>query len=103
MTTKKEAALGLLGLALDMYRARDGDEHTDSFILRVLWAADSLDPQIIRHDRYSEINVGIFNGVPETREAKLRRMIEHPSTPPAEREAAVAALNRVRRAKEDVK
>lgn len=100
MTTKKEAALGLLGLALTMYRARPGDENTDLWILRVLWAADSLDPKIIHHDRYSEIVTGLYDA-PLPREAKLRQLIEHPQTPTHEREAAVAALDRVRRARND--
>jgi hypothetical protein len=91
--TKKDVARSLLGLADSMYREdQAGEENVDEWILRVLWAAQDLDPGIARHPWYGKLSAGLG----ESRLKKLRRLIEHPRTGAAEREAAVAALARVR-------
>lgn len=89
--TKKQTALQLLGLALDVHRAMAGDETADIWIVRLLWLAQGLNPAIVQHPRYLEV---LSDG--DSLRMKLRRLIEHPETPAGEREAAVAALARVR-------
>lgn len=91
--TKKDAAFEALGLAQAIHNVLDGDEGADIWIVRLLWLAAALYPGIIGHRVYREIVLG--GG--DTREAKLRRLIDHPETPAPERRAALAALGRVRR------
>lgn len=90
--TKKDAALHLLGIALAMNGAMGGDEGVDVWTTSLLWIAADLDPGIVAHRRYIDA-VADSDAV----ETKLRRLIEHPGTPTGEREAAVSALDRVRR------
>lgn len=89
--TKKDAAYDLLGCALSMSGAMAGDEGVDEWVWRILYVARGLYPLIEQHPKYHE---ALF--ADESRETKLRRLIEHPETPTAEREAAVAALARIR-------
>lgn len=90
--TKREAAMHLLGVARSIHRENAGDEDADVWIIQLLWIAQSLDSRITQHDAYVEV---LTEG--DSRKAKLRRLIDHPATPSTEREAAVAALAKVRR------
>jgi hypothetical protein len=64
--------------------------------MRLLWLAEKLDKRIMHHWIYEKIAERGFSGEP-TRTSKLRNLIEHPATPPAEREEAVRALDKIRR------
>lgn len=88
---KADAAVHLLGVARSIYSASAGDEEAEVWIMLLLWIAEGLDPKITRRRAYGEI----VSGSVDSRRAKLRRLIEHPGTPTAEREAAVAALHRI--------
>jgi hypothetical protein len=104
MTTKKDAALDLLGLAREIDLALAGDEEADGWVLRILWLIRDLYPGIEARGGtvarvYSELLLG--NGERSSRETKIRALIEHPATPGPERENAVrrlAALRSKRRA-----
>jgi hypothetical protein len=89
--TKREAAVHALGLAMDINRRMAGDDDGDAWVVRALWIATSLDPHIANHPKFMATLMS-----DDTRESKLRRLIDHPSTPPAERDAAVSALARIR-------
>lgn len=95
--TKKDAALELLGLGLTIHReATDADAAV--WIYALLSVARRLDPSIEQHPRYSRL---LFADTADSKQAKLRRLIEHPATPSAEREAAVSALARIRKVASD--
>jgi hypothetical protein len=93
--TKHDAAIQALGIAVDVDSAASDDE-ASGWILRLLWLAEGLDPSICSHPEYGRLAAA---SVSDSTRAKLRRLIEHPSTPAAEREAAVAALDRIRSAR----
>lgn len=90
--TKRDAAYECLGLAHAIAGAMGDDDGAAVWTMRLVWLAAALHPPIIDHPRYVAIVAGI--GV-DTRAAKLRRLIDHPNTPAAERDAAIAALDRV--------
>jgi hypothetical protein len=89
--TKKSAALDLLALAKSIHD-NSTDEDRSFWVTWLLGTARGLNPMIHEHPYYMTLLVDDV----ETREMKLRRLIEHPDTPTVEREAAVQALQRVR-------
>lgn len=92
--TKKSAALDLLALAKTIQEGST-DEGAFFWVQWLLGTARQLDPMIHEHPYYFKL----MEDPDESRQAKLRRMIEHPDTPTAEREAAVSALARVQAAR----
>lgn len=64
--------------------------------MRLLWLAEKLDRRITQHWIYEKIVERGFSGE-LTKVGKLRALIEHPGTPPAERESAVVMLDKLRR------
>lgn len=91
MTTKKTAAMEALALARSLRNYAGGDEDIETVVLRLVWLAEGLYPQVRDHPAYGPLV--LYEG--ESRQVKLRRMIEHPATPATEREAAVRALARL--------
>lgn len=92
--TKKEAAFQLINLARSIHGSLAGDEGAEVWVFSLLSLARNLHPGIEQHPSYLKL---LF-AEDESTQTKLRRLIEHPATPPIEREAAVAALARVRAA-----
>jgi hypothetical protein len=86
--TKKDAAARLLSVVKLMRDSLAGDEDADLWILLLESIAYDLD--VPTYSRLAEYVEG------PTRKVKLRRLIEHPATPQPEREAALAALGRLR-------
>lgn len=88
---KRSAAFQVLGVARSIHRTLGGDEDADLWVVLLLWIAEGLDPRVVQHAGYREC---LSDG--DSLRAKLRRLIEHPTTPAGEREAAVAALARLK-------
>jgi len=93
--TKKDAAARLFYLAKLIRESLEGDEEADVWILLIEGTAHDLDPQ---NPRYIE---SYAREARISRRVKLRRLIEHPTTPANEREAAVLALHRIASGGED--
>ncbi len=94
--TKKDAARQIFGVASRLRRsAVRGDETVDFEVLFLCGLARDLDPS---DRRYVEAEVEWSIDDAPSVETKLRSLIESPATPTAEREAAVLALERKRRA-----
>jgi hypothetical protein len=87
--TKKEAAAHLFFVAKLIREEMEGDDEADMWIMLVESIAHDLDP---RNPRYVETYLRERR---ISRRLRIRRLIEHPLTPPHEREAAVRALHRI--------
>lgn len=86
--TKREAALRLLGVARSISQAQGGEDDADVWVTLLLSIAEGLDPSVRERRTYGELV-----GAGESREVKLRRLIERAGTE-AERNAASSALRR---------
>lgn len=95
MTTKKDSAAELVVIARMIHQEMAGDEDADGWVQHLLTVARGLDP-MISYGRLSDVYFELLVSEKETTKTKLRRLIEHPGTPTIEREAAVAALARIR-------
>jgi hypothetical protein len=91
--TKKDAAVDLLAVAKSIHDGDAPEEDARFWIQWLLGTARALHPMIHEHPWYTKL---LLSDGGDSRAVKLRRLIEHPATSAHEREAAVAALARVR-------
>jgi hypothetical protein len=90
--TKKDAAIQVWGVARRLRDHAKGDDMIDFEVLFLLGIARELDPM---NRRYVEDEVAwSIDDAPSVR-VKLRNLIDHPSTPQPEREAALRAMQRM--------
>lgn len=87
--TKKEAAARAFFVAYSIREKMGDDEDAAVWIFLLEYLAVDLDPKNLRY-----LHAAAEEPQPSVR-SKLRRLIEHPTTPLGEREAAVRALNRL--------
>lgn len=87
--TKKEAAARAFFVAQSIRKRMGDDEDAAVWIYMLEYLAVDLDPKNLRylHAAAEELRPSV--------RSKLRRLIEHPTTPPGERDAAILALNRL--------
>ena len=96
MTTKRDAAMEALMLARVIHGAMAGDEGADMWVSSLLSLARRLDPSVAyKPGKFSDLYFELLTSDGESKQTKLRRLIDHPATPAAEREAAVLALDRL--------
>ncbi len=90
MKTKREIASDVLLLAREIHASDDDYEDIDTWLLRLEWICEDLDPAIRDRRYYTDL---LGDRPKSSRRSKLRNLIDHPATGEHERAAALRALH----------